>query len=404
MLAVLAIAAGLALPSPAPPPLTLAQAIAQARAGSPLRAAPQSLILGTTEAAERAGRRLNPFIDVRVENLNWAGSTLPKDVFAVIGQPIELGGKRDLRVAVANADRAVAGGSLQVVHWQIALRTAQLYIQALKARGVLETLTTSRDDLATLIATMRRRVDEGYTAESDLLKFETESARMGIDIARSELDLRRSLNTLSYTMGASTPVDAAQLVEPAPVAPPTLDAGGIAAAVVRHPEVLAATARVERARQVSALERARRIPDPIVTAGYKRTAGFDTVLAGVTLSLPLFEKNGSAAARTAGEASAAAAERDALAGRLASEAGTLITVAQTLTDRSLRAGRELLEPADTVRNAARSSFREGTTDVLRLLDAERVHGEVRRTALALRLDALAASLEARFALGLETLP
>jgi hypothetical protein len=42
--------------------------------------------------------------------------------------------------------------------------------------------------------------------------------------------------------------------------------------------------------------------------------------------------------------------------------------------------------------------------VLRLLDAERVHGEVRRTALALRLDALAASLEARFALGLETLP
>jgi outer membrane protein TolC len=64
----------------------------------------------------------------------------------------------------------------------------------------------------------------------------------------------------------------------------------------------------------------------------------------------------------------------------------------------------LLAPADAVRNAALASFREGRSDVLRLLDAERVYGEVRRTMLELRLDALAAALEARFALGLEMVP
>jgi outer membrane protein TolC len=42
--------------------------------------------------------------------------------------------------------------------------------------------------------------------------------------------------------------------------------------------------------------------------------------------------------------------------------------------------------------------------VLRLLDAERVYGDVRRTILELRLDALAAALEARFALGQEMTP
>ena len=65
---------------------------------------------------------------------------------------------------------------------------------------------------------------------------------------------------------------------------------------------------------------------------------------------------------------------------------------------------ELLEPATGVRNAALATFREGTADVLKLIDAERVFADVRRAALELRLEALNTTLEARFALGLEDLP
>jgi outer membrane protein TolC len=64
----------------------------------------------------------------------------------------------------------------------------------------------------------------------------------------------------------------------------------------------------------------------------------------------------------------------------------------------------LLEPAEAVRNSARAAFREGAVDVLKLIDAERVYADVRRTALELRLEALLATIEARFALGEETLP
>ena len=60
--------------------------------------------------------------------------------------------------------------------------------------------------------------------------------------------------------------------------------------------------------------------------------------------------------------------------------------------------------ADAVRNAALVSFIEGRSDVLRLLDAQRVYADVRRTILELRLDAIAAALEARFALGEEMMP
>jgi cobalt-zinc-cadmium efflux system outer membrane protein len=405
MLVVLTLATALAA-QPAPPPtLTLAQAVAQARATSPLRHAARYRALGSTDAALLAGRRLNPLVDVRVENFGAVSrSSLPLDVYALVSQPFELAGKRGLRREIAGAERDVASADLLITDWQLTRQTVQLYIQALRARGLLDTLTANRDGLSTLIDTMRRRVEEGVAAESDLLKFETESARMDIDIARAGLGLEHSLNALTYIMGASAPVTSTQLVEPSSVGPPRLDAGGITEAIARHPEVTAATARVARARQTTALERARRVPDPLVTAGYKRTAGFDTAVAGVTMTLPVFDRNGAVLARLQGEERAAEAERDALALRLTSEATSLIATAQALSERATRAVPELLEPADVVRNAARAAFREGATDVLRLIDAERVYGDVRRTALELRLDALSASLEARFAIGEETLP
>lgn len=390
--------------SPPPPTLTLAAAVAQARAASPLRQPARSLLDGTARAAMLAGRPLNPLLELRTENWGPGTSRLPLDIFATLTQTVEMGGKRTARLGVATAERDVAEANLALVDRQLAVRTVGLYVQALRARGVLEALRLNRDGLGTLIASVRRRVEEGYSAESDLLRFETEAARVDIDIARASLDLERSLASLGMVIGAQVPIAAAQLVEPATVAPPSGDSARVAAAIARHPEVLAADSRVTRARGQAAFERARKLPDPMVTAGYKRTAGFDSAVAAVTMSVPVFERNGAAIARAAGEQSAAAAERDAIARRLTSEGTALIDAARTLGARSERARTELLEPAAAVRNAALSTFREGTTDVLKLIDSERVYADVRRAALELRLEALLAAIEARFALGEESIP
>lgn len=405
MLVALTLAAALATASPPSPPLTLAQAVAEARQASPLLGQVQRLADGSAEAARLSGRLLNPLVDVRIENLGPTSRlALPRDVFAVVSQPLEIAGQRGLRHDLAAAERDLAGANLQVVTWQVTLRTVQLYIQALKARSLVETLTANRDGLVTLIETMRRRVAEGYAAESDLLKFETESARMDIEIARASLELARSLGALTFVIGTALPIRSEQLVQPDPVAAPVIASGAMPDAIARHPELHSAAMRLSRARQLAALEHARRIPDPVLSAGYKRTGGFDAAVVGVTMAVPLFDRNGTATARAQGEERAAASERDAVARRLASEAAALIATAEVLSQRAARAGRDLLEPADAVRSAARAAFREGTADVLKLIDAERVYGEVRRAAIELRLEALSASLEARLALGLELLP
>ena len=202
MAAALVLALELALASvqataQSPPPLPIAAAVAQARVTSPLRGEAKSLADGTAEAARLSGRPLNPLIEVRSENFGITGTPLPLDVWVLVGQTWELGGKRTARLGVAQAERDVAASSLGLVDRQIVLRTIQLYIQALRARGVVETLTANREGLSTLIASVRRRVEEGYSPESDLLRFETEAARIDIDVARATLDLERSLATLT---------------------------------------------------------------------------------------------------------------------------------------------------------------------------------------------------------------
>ena len=101
----------------------------------------------------------------------------------------------------------------------------------------------------------------------------------------------------------------------------------VASAVASHPEVAAAQARVERARRARALEEARRLPDPFITTGYKRTAGFNAAEAGVTMSIPLFDRNGVAIARASGEERAAAADRAAIERRLTAEITALLDAA-----------------------------------------------------------------------------
>lgn len=406
----LALSIGISLPGtqapppPTPPPLTLAAAVAQARAASPLRVPARSLLDGTTRAALLAGRPLNPLLEFRTENWGPGRSQLPLDVFATLSQTIEVGGKRTARQAVASAERDLAGSNLVFIDRQVAVRTVQLYVQALRARGVIESLRLNREGLTTLIASVRRRVDEGYSAESDLLRFETEAARVDIDAAKATVELERSLGTLAMVIGSPTGVAASQLVEPSAVAPPPSDTARVAAAIARHPEVQSAEARVARARQVTTLEHARRLPDPVITAGYKRTGGFDSAVAAVMLTVPFFDRNAAQAARAGGEEAAAVAERDLTARRLTAEALALIEAARTLSVRADRAAQELLQPAEAVRSAALATFREGTTDVLKLIDAERVYADVRRAALELRLEALAATLEARFALNEESIP
>jgi outer membrane protein, heavy metal efflux system len=393
-------------------PLTLEQALARVSSRSPQRQGALAVVEGAKTAARFAGAWPNPAIDVRAENWTfgawkWSPSADPSappplDAFVVLSQPVELGGKRAARAAIGDAELRSAEAALAQVERTLVLDTTRLFLDVVRNRETLKALEQNRDELTALQRAMGARVREGMAAASDLAKFQAETARLETQTLRTRIELNRSVNLLGALLRSDLPLSAEQLIEPGPVPPPAGEVADLVArAVERSPDVKAAAAREARATHALALEKARRVPDTTVSGGYKRTAGFDAGVVGVTLPLPLFDRNQRGVAVATGETRAAAQDRLGVEARVAADVRASLEAARLFDARARRVDEELLRPAEVVRIAAQAAFREGATNILSLVDAERVYLEARREALLIRLDALAAAIEARVLLGEE---
>lgn len=415
---VLSFAVAVALPvegsepgAAAPPPLSFAQALEAAASRSPLAAASAARKDAAAASAAKARRLPNPEATLRVENWRRGTDAHPfdanadLDVVAELSQPLPVFGtfsaRRDEAAALSRAAGAASRGEVE----SLVLEAARLYLGAVRGRDLVAALAGSRDVLGTMVATMAARVAEGWSAEGDLLKLRAERARSEALLARATLELDDDAARLAALLGEDAPVDPARLAMPeVPAlpdgAPETL--GRTAAA--GRPSVVAARERLEAARFALRLEKALRVPEPSLTAGYKRTGGLDTALAGISFPLPLFDANATGVAR--GEAEVRAADALLRAAELDAAAGVagLVRAARVLAARAEAARTDLLGAAVGARGAARASFREGSSEILPLVDAERVTAEAVRESLDLAVDARLSALAARLALGLEAFP
>lgn len=389
-------------------PITLPDAITTARARAPRGEAVRARISGARDAVAPAGRPPNPTFEWLSENWQFGagdpGAPLT-DTFALVSQAIEIGGKGAARRRVAEAQAASLEAEGSQFDRDLVLSVTEAYLAAVRARRLTELLGAQRQSGSEVIALTKRRVDEGFAPEADLRKFEVEVARVDAQLVRAWLDLGRACALLGARIGWAGDVEPGQLVDPVIPPPSAGDFSEQAAAVVAtRPEVVASQRRLDTARATLALERGRRLPDPVVTGGYKRTDGFNTGVVGVGVPVPLSDRNGAAIARATGEERAAAFELDAVTREARVEIESELRAAAALAERAQQVERDFLVPADIVRRAARSAFREGGGDVLRLVDAERVYIDSQREALDLRLEAVFAAVRARLALGREVVP
>lgn len=383
--------------------LTLAGALARARTQSPTALAARELAAGAREAARLAPRWLNPTLELRGEN--WAsGAGLPLDAFAVLSQPLEIGGRRAGRLALASAEAEVAGAASRETDQRVLLDVAERYVAALRLREGLVLLADQRQAIGELVERLARRVAEGVSAEADLRKFEVELARLDVEALHAEIALESALGGLAarLSLPGLTPD---RLVRPdLPPARPDPSPEAIEAALSSRPDIVAARARLERARIALNLERARRLPDLAAVGGFKQTSREPTGVAAITVALPLADRNQAAVARAAADLRSAEHELRAVTAAARAEAAAALHAASRLRQHAAAAEARLVAPAEIVRQAARASFREGAFDVLRLVDAERAWLEARREAVGLALDAVLADVRARLALGEEIVP
>src|SRR5450830_75226 len=360
-----AVAAGPVSAAPAPlQAVELPAAIALALDHHPgLRAAAED-VAATEADVIQAGRRPNPELAWLREG-HRAGS---RTTTLQVNQPIELGGKRAARIAVAEGALAVAGGAQQERRQSLRADVIAAYYAALGARERLQQAQATFELAGKGLAAVDRRVAAGKVSPIDAGKARLAQADARLDEARAQADLAIALASLQTLTGHAVEPKGgtAPLPDPGPL--PALQAAAADGPAVRHARRQLAL----RQAQV-ALERANRLPDVTLTVGSQRDEqlGGRQAVVGLAVPLPLFDRNSGnvAAARARTRQAEASLQASELAAQ--GEATAAWLRYRQARDEALVLERDVVTEARAVYESTLRGFDFGKFGYLDVLDAQR---------------------------------
>lgn len=393
--------------------VTLNEVVERARERHPLIvAAKQRVAIADAEKLE-SGLRPNPSLTVSGENFpvsptqqgfDFSGGV---DWFATYTQTFETGGKRRLRVSLAERNLEAAQAEASAVERRVIYEVKAAYQRAANARLRIELLREHHNNLDQLVGLNEARVKEGYTAEGDLIKARLEAQRVEFQMRRASLDFERAKIELLRAMGAGSFEDSDlsfEIAEELNYQPVSLNTALLREAALRLPQAQVAQARVDRALALLRLEQARVRPDVTASVGYKRNGPDNALYAAVSVPLPIYNRNQAMIVRAQSEVEMAQAElryaRNVIMAELAA-ARRAVELNQKQVE-SLRADFLLL--ADESRSVSMAAYREGAVDLLVLLDAQRVRSQAQELYFQSLYDYQLAIHELERATGIERLP
>jgi cobalt-zinc-cadmium efflux system outer membrane protein len=359
--------------------LSFNDAISRALQANPLIATEESKVEAAQGLKEQAGLPPNPRFIFQSENtrLGWGGQPFSywndTDDYFYLEQPIEIAGKRRKRIDFAAAGVGVSRMTLALLRREIAARTSLAYWNALVAVRIRDLLRENLSTFQQIVEYHRNRVREGSMPEADLLRVEVARDTLEVQAQNAAVDADRAKITLLRELGMDGRTDIVlteplnRIVEVAPI--------DVQAALERRPEVALAEQRVAQARANLTLQRANAFPDPSLVAGYKRWSGFDTILFGVQVDLPVFNRNQGRKMAAVSELSAAKSALAAVKLQVRNEIESAINDYQIRRRLVMDVPRPMLRRALETSRIAQGAYLEGGADLLRLLDAERTRIE-----------------------------
>lgn len=356
-------------------PLSIRQAVDKALSSHPLLEVELQRISAAEGLRLQASLRPNPLFIFQVEGLRAHGNPgfrfgHDADTFGYLQQPIETGGKRGRRVDLAKQNLRLAELEKELVTRQIANRVRLAYWTASGAQRIRDLLIENSNNFEKIVEYHRIRVREGAMAEVDLIRVQIEAERLELSANTAALEAERARIRLFESMGQSSfpPVQLSEPLDSANKAP----AYELMEAVMRRAEVRIAQQDVEQARANERLQSATATPDVQALLGYKRSAGFNTLITGVHVDLPFWSRNQGNIAEARAKVRAAEFALASTKAQVQAE----IVAAQADYDIRRRQVSQYLEPLrERARESSRialAAYQEGGADLLRLLDAERV--------------------------------
>ncbi|KGI95294.1 MULTISPECIES: TolC family protein [Pseudomonas] len=368
--------------------LSLPEALAAAFAQNPELAAAGREVGVADGERRQAGLLPNP-------ELSWEAEDTRRDTrttTVTLSQPFELGGKRGARVAVATTGQAIAQLELERQRNGLRADVVQAFHTALRAQTALELAQQSQALTERGLRVVQGRVTAGQASPVEATRAQVQLAQAQSEVGRAASQRSVAYQALARLTGSPLATfDHLQAAKLSPGAAPTAEA--LLDKVEQTAEWRLAAAQVERGEASLGSEKAQRIPDLTVSLGsqYSREDRERVNVVGLSMPLPLFDRNQGNVLVAARRADQARDLRNAVELRLRSETRSALSQWATAMQEVQAYDRTILPSAQQAVDTATRGFEMGKFAFLDVLDAQRTLIEAR----GLYLAALAAATDAR---------
>lgn len=276
-------------------PLTLTSALASALAANPRLTAAERDI-GMASGRDRQAAALpNPDLSLEMDNALGSGPYQRFDLAEQtlqISQLVELGGKREARMAAAGAGVGVAKWEREAIRLQVMAETTAAFAAVLGEQQRVRVLQTQAEAISRLTPLLQQRVDAGASSPAEISR-----ARVAADFARVELNrARAALGTARRELALLIGLPEAKFGRATGNllrvnAPPPLPR--LLKEAMRNPQLTRFTALQTQRRAELRSAQAKAVPDVTLGVGYRHYN--DTADNGMRFTLsvpiPLFDRN-----------------------------------------------------------------------------------------------------------------
>jgi outer membrane protein, heavy metal efflux system len=346
----------------------------------------ESFAWGVREAeAEQlqAAVRPNPELETEVENFGGSGKfrgSRSQQTSVVLSQLIELGGKRAKRIKVAQAGSKLAGWEYEARRLGVLSSVTQRFISTLAMQKKLELADEDLKLARVGLDAVTKEMASGKATLVAKTKASVEVATGKIRVARIRRALAGARSELAAAWGSTKPKFTrllGDLRDITDIPPPEK----LAVYLEQNPALASWSAELARRQAEFELAGAGAIPDVTAGVGYKHTrmtANNDhSFIVGVSVPLPLFDRNQGEIRKARYSLLRAKAQRRAAGVKLHAEFEKAYQTLASAHSEALALRDEVLPAARSSHEASGKSFEHGKGGYLDVLDAQRTLIEVR---------------------------
>ncbi len=351
----------------------------------------------------QAGLWPNPEFEFEMEDIGGTGERRGFDGTEstyTLSQPIDLGGKRQQRRAVAQANTRLSQWDLKLARLAIERQTRLAFNEVWMAQQQVELAQQLADLSEQLADMMTRKVKAGSESPLQQTQAEMQATRSDIERQQAEARLNQARLRLVGCWG-SVQARFERVLTPANPLPGLPDLAQSMEQLEASPHLARWQDQLEQGRAALALTKAESIQDITLTGGLKRAEEINenTAILGLGLQLPLFNRNQARRETALHQLAQLKAQEQQARLEVQLQLQQLhITLSATLTE--AQQWRDILAPqAEANYRAAVQGYEQGKFDALHVLNAQRSLFEAQQEALVKTHQATQQTIQYQYWLG-----